>query len=228
MEPSMTGRHIAATVALASALLLVRSETAAAQAQTPVPTPAPAAPAPQAQGPTSGSKLWIVGGGGFSITRAGCATCPRSGVFTNTKAFFFDVGRRVNPRVDFGVEVLSVSGRLEDAVDSDSIRTTFIVGIAQFRPKLESGFYLRAGMGVGFAGNGIQGPIGRLAPPYSTNALGVTYGIGWIFRRERRWAVQANFSHHVAALGELTPVSGETVKNVVGNYWTSGMAIAIR
>jgi hypothetical protein len=46
--------------------------------------------------------------------------------------------------------------------------------------------------------------------------------------RERRWGVQANWQHHIAAIGELTPESGDTVKNVVGNYWTSGMAIVYR
>jgi hypothetical protein len=83
-------------------------------------------------------------------------------------------------------------------------------------------------MGVGFAGNGIAGPIGELAPPYSTNALGVTYGLGWVFMRDRRWGVQANFQHHIAAIGELTTVTGASIKNVVGNYWTSGMAIVYR
>ncbi len=84
-------------------------------------------------------------------------------------------------------------------------------------------------MGLAFAGNGLVSPIGwALAPPYSTNAFGVTYGIGWIFRRDRRCTVQAVFSHHIAALGELSTVGGNTIKNVVGNYWTSGVAIAIR
>jgi hypothetical protein len=36
--------------------------------------------------------------------------------------------------------------------------------------------------------------------------------------RERRWGVQVNWQHHIAALGELTPESGLPVKNVVGNY----------
>ena len=33
---------------------------------------------------------------------------------------------------------------------------------------------------------------------------------------------------HVASLGELTTVSGERIRNVVGNYWTVGAAIVIR
>ena len=143
----------------------------------PVPNGGPSAP--KSPAPASAqSKLWIVGGGGFSMARAGCADCDGAGVFTNTKGFFFDVGGRVSPRVDVGVELMLVAGRIETEAP---IRTTFILGIAQFRPLIDRGLYLRAGMGVGFAGNGIIGPIGPdLKKPYSTNALGVTYGLGWI------------------------------------------------
>jgi hypothetical protein len=176
--------------------------------------------------PNLQSKWWIVGGGGFSMARAGCATCGRSGVFKNTVGLFLDVGGRVGPRADVGVEVMFVRLRVEH---EKSILTTFILGLGQFRPWKDKGLYLRAGMGVGFAGHGLYSPFGpKLAPPYSTNALGIAYGIGWIFRPERRVTLQANFSHHIAALGELSTVSGETVQNVVGNYWTSGMAVVIR
>jgi hypothetical protein len=208
---------------LASAMMVALTVPAAALAQVPSTPEVPVQTAPRV-----GSKWWIVGGGGFSMARAGCADCSPAGVFTNSKGIFFDVGGRISPRVDAGVEVMFVTARLDD-LDQDPVRTTFIMGIAQFRPKVERGFYLRAGMGVGFAGNGLYSPFGpELAPPYSTNALGVTYGLGWIFRRDRRWTVQANFAHHIAALGELATVSGATVRNVVANYWSSGVAIAIR
>jgi len=225
--------------ALLVCVVLPLSSPSRAQAQTPE-TPAqtvPAKPAPVPV-PSVGSKWWFVGGGGFAMARAGCASCDRSGVFTNSKSLFFDVGGRVSPRVDVGGEVMFVSARLEDSPpiadgvqieDAAPIRTTFILAIAQFRPWVDRGLYLRAGMGLAFAGNGLYNPSGpALAPPYSTNAFGVTYGIGWIFGRGRRWTMQAAFSHHIAALGELSRVSGETIKNVVGNYWTSGVAIAIR
>ena len=216
------------TVAVLACLLFVLAFGAQVHAQAAPEPPAQIAP-PNPAAPAVGSKWWIVGGGGFSMTRAGCATCPRTGVFTNTAGLFFDIGGRVSPRVDAGVELMFVRARLEEDPLSAPIRTTFIVGIAQFRPWIESGLYLRAGMGVGFAGNGIINPNGpALKPPYTTNALGVTYGLGWIFRRDRRWTIQANFAHHVAALGELQPENGDPIKNVVGNYWTSGIAIAIR
>jgi hypothetical protein len=169
--------------------------------------------------------LWIVGGAGFTMARAGCDACPRDGLFTNRRGVFFDIGGRVSPRVDVGVELMAVSARLETV---EPILTTFILGIAQFRPWMDRGLYLRAGIGVGFAGTGMASPWFELKEPYSTNALGVTYGLGWNFMRDRRWGVQALWQHHIAAIGELTPQSGATVKNVVGNYWTSGMAIVYR
>ena len=203
--------------AIALTAAFVFASVAGAGAQT-----APGAPAPQ----PLGRKLWIVAGGGFSMTRAGCAACSREGVFTNTGSIFFDVGGRVSPQVDAGIEAMFVRARYEG---EDPILTTFIMAIAQFRPWKERGLYLRAGMGFGFVGHGINSPIGKqLAPPYSTNALGLSYGLGWIVRRERRWTLQASFAHHIAAIGELTTVSGIPIKNVVGNYWTSGAAIVIR
>jgi hypothetical protein len=88
---------------------------------------------------------------------------------------------------------------------------------------------LDAGMGIGIVGNGLFSPLGpQLAPPYTTNALGIVYGVGWEFAKHRRWNLQAHAMHHVAALGELTTVSGESIKNVVGNYWTVGVAFVIR
>jgi hypothetical protein len=226
MEAEMTAARRAA--AILPSLLFILVPASAVHAQAPPEAPAQVAPQSPAAPPV-GSKLWIVGGGGFSMARAGCADCDRAGVFTNSKGLFLDVGGRVSERVDAGVEVMFVTARLDEDPLSDPIRTTFIMAIAQFRPRLESGFYLRAGMGVGFAGNGLINPSGpALEPPYSTNALGVTYGLGWIFRRERRWTIQANFAHHIAAIGELQTVNGETIRNVVANYWMSGVAIVFR
>jgi len=197
-------------------------ETVSPRAATPS---AGAQSIPDIPAPAVKSKWWVVGGAGFSMARAGCASCDRAGVFTNSRGLFFDLGGRVSPRVDVGMELMVVSARLETV---EPILTTFVLGIAQFRPWLDRGLYLRAGMGVGFAGNGIASPFVDLKAPYSTNALGLTYGLGWVFMRERRWGVQANFQHHVAAIGELETGTGVTIKNVVGNYWTSGMAIVFR
>ncbi len=199
--------------AWAAALLL----PAAAYAQTPAPAPA-SPPAPY--------RVWIVAGPGFSAARAGCPKCDEDGVYANSYSFLVDAGLSVNQRVDVGIELAWVN---LDVDGSSHIRTTFILGVAQFRPWVDRGLFLRAGMGLGIAGNGLFSPIGPpLAPPYTTNALGIVYGVGWEFKVARRWGIQVHGLHHVAALGELTTVDGTRIKNVVGNYWTVGGAVVIR
>jgi hypothetical protein len=137
-----------------------------------------------------------------------------------------DAGVRVTPRLDAGVELYWV--RLKVNAE-DPIQTTFILGVVQFRPWVDRGFFLRAGMGIGIAGNGLYNPAGPvLAPPYTTNALGINFGVGWEFMLNRRWGFQVHGLQHVAALGELTTEAGERIRNVVGNYWTVGAAIVLR
>ena len=195
---------------------------AAALAQAPAQTPSPQATA----APTPGSRVWIVAGAGFAAARAGCATCDRDGVYTTSQSFLVDAGMRVNPRMDAGIELYWVG---LDVDGTSHIRTTFLLGVAQFYPWVDHGLFLRAGMGIGIAGNGLYNPIGPpLAPPYTTNALAVAFGVGWEFKATPRWGVQVHGMQHVAALGELTTTTGASVKNVVGNYWTVGVAVVIR
>jgi hypothetical protein len=58
-------------------------------------------------------------------------------------------------------------------------------------------------------------------------ALSVVIGTGWAFRPARRVGFQVFGAQHVAALGDLqTP--DEDVEDVVGNFWSLGIAIVIR
>lgn len=198
-------------VSLAWALLM----PAAASAQLVAATPNPLSP-----------RIWLVVGSGFSAARAGCFECDPAGVVTQSYPLLVDAGLRVTSRMDAGVELYWV--RLKVNAE-DPIQTTFVLGLVQFKPWADRGLFLRAGMGLGIAGNGLYNPIGPpLAPPFTTNALAINYGIGWEFAINRRWAMQVHALHHVAALGELTTQAGEHIRNVVGNYWTVGGAIVIR
>jgi hypothetical protein len=189
----------------------------------------PAAPnPPAAQRPVSplAPRTWIVAGAGYAAARAGCATCDREGVLTHSYPILVDAGVRVTPRVDAGIELYWVRLKVND---EKPIQTTFVLGVMQMRPWVDRGFFLRAGMGIGIAGNGLNNPNGpTLQTPYTTNALAINFGVGWEHRINRRWAVQAHALQHVAALGELTTESGERIRNVVGNYWTVGFGIVIR
>jgi hypothetical protein len=196
--------------------LLILGATGAAEAQSTSGTPS---------SPAAESWIWIVAGGGFAVARGGCTECDRSGVYLRDRGWLIDGGARVNQRADAGIEISWVGSQVED--DGDPIRTTFVLGVGQFRPWLEHGLFIKAGMGVGFAGNGIYSVALPIDPPYSTNALAVVYGVGWVFKRDRRLAMQIYGNHHVAAIGELN--TGTTsIRNVVGNFWTAGAGLVIR
>jgi hypothetical protein len=170
--------------------------------------------------------LWIVGGAGYAVARAGCDTCDLAGVYHDSVSVTVTGGVHATPRVDAGIEAHWVALKV---TGGDAMRTTFILATAQVRPWVERGLFFRTGMGIGIVGRGLWSPIGpALAPPYTTNALALVYGTGWTFKVKNRWAVQAHATHYVASLGELTRTDGTTMTNVVGNYWTIGMAIVVR
>ena len=182
--------------------------------------------APPTAGPAPHGPFWFAAGGGVVSARGHCSDCDREGVYLTSGSLLIDGGLRVNARVDAGMEVSWVSSAIEG---TDPVRTTFVLGLGQFRPWMGRGFLIRAGMGLGFAGNGIYNPTQRnLKPPFTTNALALTYGIGWVFRREERLAMQVHGGHYVVAIGELTTVDGTTIQNVVGNYWMVTGALVIR
>jgi hypothetical protein len=182
-------------------------------------------PSPRPSSPLS-PRMWIVAGVGYAAARAGCTTCDPEGVVTQSYPILVDAGVRVTPRVDAGIELYWVRLKVNG---EDPIQTTFVLGLVQMRPWVERGLFVRADMGIGIAGNGLFNPAGPvLAPPYTTNALAINFGVGWEFKVNRRFAVQVHGLQHVAALGELTTEAGERIRNVVGNYWTVGVAIVIR
>lgn len=185
--------------------------------------PPPAAPSPP---PSPKPGLWLAAGGGGVLARGHCGSCDREGVFLYSPGVLINAGIEITPRVDAGIEVSFVSSRIEKL---DPTRTTFVLGVGQFRPWVDRGFSLRAGMGIGFVGNGIYNPTQRnLEPPFTTNAVALVIGLGWEFMRAERARFQFLATHHVVALGELTTVDGGSLKNVVGNYWLVGGALVIR
>ena len=84
-----------------------------------------------------------------------------------------------------------------------------------------------AGMGIAFVKNFVYDATNDVFPPYTTNAMALTYGAGWEFRGRGRIGFQVYGTHHVVALGDLAFNQG-TVENVLGNYWSVGGSIVIR
>lgn len=63
--------------------------------------------------------------------------------------------------------------------------------------------------------------------PINQKALSVVIGAGWAVRPNERVGWQVFGAQHVAAIGDLQ-TAGEEVENVVGNFWSVGVAIVIR
>lgn len=186
---------------------------------------APTEPA-TSKGANAGPGLWITAGGGGVLARGHCSTCSREGEFLYSSGLLMDAGVQINRRVDAGIELSIVSTRVANL---DPIRTTFVLGVGQFRPWVDRGLSLRGGMGIGFVGNGIHNfTQPNLEPPYTTNAVAIVLGIAWEFLRQESLTLQILGTHHVAAVGELTTATGAPLQDVVGNYWLVGGALVIR
>jgi hypothetical protein len=198
----------------------------AASAQTVPAQVAGSAPPSSQTAADSHSSYWLVAGVGFAGARTGCPDCTREGVSTNGPSILVDVGTRVNSRLDVGIE--AVWGHSKVAESEQPTRTTFVMGVAQVRPWQTRGFFFKAGMGSGVVGN-LQGPFGgELEGTHTTNTMALVYGAGWVFQREKRFAIQVHGTHHVAALGELKVKDGPSVRNVLNNYWTVMMGVVFR
>jgi Outer membrane protein beta-barrel domain len=173
------------------------------------------------------SRSWIAVGGASTTLQGACGEgCDLEGPYLNTGSVLANVGYRVNSRMDAGVEILWTPSTTTEP--GDKIRSTFLVGVAQFRPWESRGFSVKAGMGMAFVRNWVY-DISGVSPTFTatSKALGLTYGAGWTFRRTERLSVQIFGAQHVATLGDLE-TSTQKVENVIGNFWSVGAALVIR
>jgi hypothetical protein len=199
---------------LAMQLAMVCARPAAAQP----PAPAPGAQPASAENRTSA--LWITVGTAFATMRGDCQTCEEDFPYRHAAGFIANAGRRVNDRMDVGAEVFWMPADTEDG----EIRTTHVDAIAQFRPWASKGFFLKGGAGMAFVRNWVDatGPS-----PIDQKALSVVIGTGWAFRPYERLGFQVVGAQHVGALGDLQTAE-RSVEDVVGNFWTLGVALVIR
>jgi hypothetical protein len=203
-------------VALRFAVLLGWLAPSAVVAQTAPQTRQTVAPDEAAEA----SNLWLVAGGALATVRGDCQTCEEDFPYRRAGSVLANIGYRVNSRMDVGAEVFwmpvdTAEGR---------IRTTHLDAVAQFRPWASQGFFLKGGAGMAFVRNWVDA-IG----PGSINskALSVVIGAGWAFRPAGRVGLQMFGAQHVAAIGDLQRAD-EDVPDVVGNFWSLGVAVVIR
>jgi hypothetical protein len=166
------------------------------------------------------SNLWLTAGTTFATLRGDCQTCEEDTPYRHAASLLANVGYRVNDRMDVGAEVFWMP------VDTaqGNIRATHLDAVAQFRPWGSQGFFLKGGAGMAFVRNWID----VISPaPINQKALSVVIGTGWAFRSAERIGFQLFGSQHVAALGDF-PTPEQGVPDVVGNFWSVGVAVVIR
>jgi hypothetical protein len=176
--------------------------------------------------PAAPHKTWIVLGGTATTLRGDCqedCEAHGTGSYLHTGGIFAVVGARLNQRMDAGFEMTWVPAESKSGED---VRSTFLMGAAEFRPWAAHGFFLKAGIGMAFVRNLPYDPSGTL-PSARSKGLGVSYGAGWTVRASQRVGVQVFGAQHVAAIGDLQ-VNGATIDNIIANYWSLGAAIVIR
>jgi hypothetical protein len=212
MEPHVTRRTC--TVLVSS--LLAWLVPAAAIAQPAAQTTTTVVVDPQDEM----TRLWIVAGGAFATVRSDCQTCEEDFPYRHAGSILGNFGYRVNDRMDVGGELFWMP--VETA--QGRIRTTHIDAVAQFRPWVSHGFFLKGGAGMAFVRNWVD-----LLGPEAINskALSVVIGGGWEFRPVKRVGLQMFATQHVAALGDVKTAELD-VPDVIGNFWSLGVALVIR
>jgi hypothetical protein len=198
-------------LALCSSFLLVWLAPATARAQS-APEPASAAPAV--------SDFWLVGGTAFVAVLGDCRTCEEEFPYRHGGGVLAAVGHRVNQRMDVGAELFWVP----TSTAGGRLRTTHVDAVAQFRPWSSRGFFVKGGAGMAFVRNWVDA-IGTGS--INSKALSVVVGAGWAFRPAARVGLQLFGAQHAAALGDLQTADGQ-VSDVMGNYWSLGVALVVR
>ena len=195
---------------LGLAILLLCLQAAGAGAQTP-----------------SMPRTWIAIGGASTTLQGACGEgCDLESPYFNTGTVLADIGFRVNTQMDAGMEITWTPAT---SAAGDKIRSTFLIGVAQFRPWESKGFSVKGGMGMAFVRNWVYdfSGGGGSNPPFTSKALGLTYSAGWTFRHTERVSVQIFGAQHVATLGDLE-TSTQKVENVIGNFWSVGAVMVFR
>lgn len=181
-----------------------------------IPAPAVAQDVP----PVDASRLWIVVGAASGTLRGHCTDCAQEFPFRHGPGIVGNGGYSASPRLDVGGDVFWMQWENE----SGTIQAVALDGVAQFRPWISKGFFIKGGAGMAFVRNWVKtvGPH-----PDDSKALAVLFGTGWEFNPKGRLGLQLFATQHVGALGDLQTANGQ-VDNVTGNFWSLGAAIVIR
>ena len=171
---------------------------------------------------TQPSRTWWFGaGGGYTTFRTDCSNCEHGDDYTGGRGFLLNGGIAVNDKFDGGAEVFSAISGHEDV----DYRTTYVLAVGQFRPWKTHGFFLKGGFGIVYFRGTIHVP--GQAGSISSQGLGIHYGAGWIFGRDRRVSFGPFGAQYVATMGDIALPAG-SAENVVSNSWLAGVVVFFR
>jgi len=176
----------------------------------------------RAQQTSSDSRLWLAAGGTWTTLLGDCTNCDIEH-YLHTGGLLIDAGIAINPRTTLGGELFWVPATL---TTGDHIRVSFLLAAAEFRPWRRHGFLIKTGAGMAFLTNWLD-VLDDTEPPIRSKAFALALGAGWEWRLAGRFGAQVFGSQYATALGDLE-TSGQTIENVMGNFWSAGAAIVIR
>jgi hypothetical protein len=204
----MTRHHFVVVVVLAVAVLLGAASSLIAQ---PGGAVAPA-----------GSR-WFAGvGGGYLAERSACENCDTDPPYGDGGGFLAQGGLRASERLQVGGEVFTTKRTLP----SGDFRDTHLLGVFQFRPFKELGFFLKGGYGMAIV-KGVLPIDGGGQTSEHTWGMAAMYGAGWIFGRSSRVSVAPVAATYVTTVGDVNTTKG-TAANVVVNGWFTGVVVMLR
>jgi len=164
--------------------------------------------------------MWLVAGVASANLRGDCQTCAADFPYRHAGSVMADIGYRVNQRMDVGAEIFWMPFE----TSSRRLHATHFDAVAQFRPWVTKGFFLKGGAGMAFVRNLVDA-IGT--DSINQKALSVVIGAGWMFQPAPRIGFQVFGTEHAGALGDLQTGQG-LIQDVMGNFWSIGAAVVIR
>ena len=157
---------------------------------------------------------------GYAAAKADCSNCSPEGeygsgaVYNDVTAFAVAPVWWVNSKVVAGVELQIETSRKES-------RAVYLLGVVRFHPWTGRGFFLRGGYGL----LQVKAPLNL--PDGSVNTakyrgMALTYGAGWMFRQNSRFAWGPYGAHYVGTLGSAV-IGSFQAQNIIGNTWFAGV-----
>ncbi len=202
---TMALRMRCARTSIASALgLLILAAPAAAQT-----------PAPRQRGDFA-----VAFGIGYAAAKADCSNCSPEGeygsgaVYNDVAAFAVAPIWWVNSKIVAGVE-------LQVETNRSNARAVYLLGTVRFHPWTGKGFFLRGGYGLLQVRAPLDLPDGTVSTA-KYRGMALTYGAGWMFHQNRRFAWGPYGAHYVGTLGSAV-IGSFQAQNIIGNTWFAGL-----